>query len=342
MNQIFMSKLKTRPLDGCPGKLLLERMVARELPAEREKALRKHAASCGLCQPLLAQLEAQQVAFVQSPLLERSVADVLTRLPKADAHALRAEVAPWFKPEALLREPYELTLEGVSERDGERHFEAIPEKETETVLPTGRRRAPPSIQPPQQGRYFESRHVRRALMASLGLGVVLLLGVQVQRSGLLSSGEPAEVLTRSSHRLPGPLEVFVLREGQVRAAQNGDTFWAGDKLQVTVRPGGYPFVHVFSLDAQGRLTSFYAEPDGSSLALRRDAEQLLEHAIVLDDYKGLERIFALYSDEPLPFSAVETGARAWLQHQSLPLTLDRITELPIPATTQVSFLLVKA
>lgn len=189
MNQIFMSKLKTRPLEGCPGRLLLERLVAHELPPEREKALRRHAASCGLCQPLLTQLEAEQRGFGQSSWPERLTQDLQLRLEKVQAtgqeQALRAEVAPWFRPEALVREPLDQTLDLPAAQEGERHFLPIPEQEQETVLPTGRKRLQPSLQPPKPVSAWARLSVRRMMVAAVGLGLVLLVGGQLSRSGLL-------------------------------------------------------------------------------------------------------------------------------------------------------------
>jgi len=140
---------------------------------------------------------------------------------------------------------------------------------------------------------------------------------------------------------PGPLEVVLLRDGRISEAVSGDVFHPGDRLQFRVTPGSWRYLHLVSLDDQGRLTPFYPADGAPSLLLRGDAEQLLPDAIELDDFVGEERIFAIFSAEPLPFEEIERAAGALVAREGLPLDLERLLELPVDGTAQTSFLMIK-
>lgn len=156
---------------------------------------------------------------------------------------------------------------------------------------------------------------------------------------------------KSALRVPGPLEVYVLRNGVVQPAQEGQSFKAGDRLQFLVKPGSYRYLQLVSLDSSGHLTAFFPAEGQESMALSVDGEQLLPESIELDGFQGLERIFAVFTEAPIPWSVVQSAAdRAVLAGPAAGKSLGGrveavdlrvVQQLPISGAAQVSFLMVK-
>jgi len=99
------------------------------------------------------------------------------------------------------------------------------------------------------------------------------------------------------------LTLFVRKGEQVVAVADGQQVRAGDALRFFVAPESSCFVWVVSLDARGQLSRL-APADGD-LPLRVEKPMLLPGGAVLDETAGPERFYALMSDTPVPWSAVE-------------------------------------
>ena len=106
-------------------------------------------------------------------------------------------------------------------------------------------------------------------------------------------------------------------------------------------PPSHTALQLVSVDATGRLSPFYPADGAESMLLARDARLLLPDSIQLDDYVGLERVYAVYSAEPLDRAGMEAAVARLVRRFGLPLPLDRLDTLPIEQTAQASFLLVK-
>lgn len=182
---------------------------------------------------------------------------------------------------------------------------------------------------------FSSTPVWGGALAVAVLGLILLPRAFQSPEGYL--GE------KSALRAPGALEVYVLRSGDVRPAQEGESFQAGDRLQFLVRPGSYRFLHLVSLDSTGHLSAFFPEEGQESMPLGADGEQLLPEAIELDGFQGTERIFALFTEAPIPWRRVREASELAVHSAGGPARLDllRLKELPLADAAQVSFLMVK-
>jgi hypothetical protein len=130
--------------------------------------------------------------------------------------------------------------------------------------------------------------------------------------------------------------VFALRDDRVFAIQDGARLRPGDRIRFAVQGGGAAFVLVASIDGR-RQVSVY-QP---STALGPDAgagPQTLPDSIQLDDALGPERIFAVFSDRPVPEAEV-TGALAALGAAG-PEAVRRAQRLPLPLA-QASVLIEK-
>ncbi len=287
---------------GCFSRFLLERYLAAELGDPDASRVASHLEACARCQGLLETLEKEKAAFQDRVPFDRFYSDLEARL-RRDATADR--------------DARQATLEMSGGRVG-----SWLERVRAWIADFSQWLAGP----------------RWAVVAVVAVALVVVL----PRTGGLIPGDHddgSRIKATAVH--PGPLEVVLLRDGRIVQAVSGDLFHQGDRLQFRIAPGTWRFLHLVSLDDQGRLTPFYPDDGSASLELRLDAEQLLPGAIELDDFVGQERIFAVFSQEPLDYSVVEEAARRLGAGMSLPLDLARIEELPIDGTAQVSFLMIK-
>ncbi len=175
-------------------------------------------------------------------------------------------------------------------------------------------------------------------LAAVAVVALIVVAPSISR---LANSDHSDVRTKASEQAPGPLDVILLRDGRISQPRSGDVFHAGDRLQFRVTPGGWRYLHLVSLDDQGRLTPFFPDDGSPSMKLLPDAEQLLPDAVMLDDFVGQERIFAVFTRTPLDYAALEEAVRTLVENATLPLDLEHITALPIDGTAQVSFLMIK-
>lgn len=315
---------------GCPSELRLSRFLSRELDSAGLEQLHQHLNGCAECAQRVWTLQQAQASFKARFKTDSLVQDLQRRLAHADREAILSELNAQPTPES---EPLESDagLQDVSPRP-----KTVPPGVLESLwqvlvstVKSGLEGLVALLRGPQLSR-------------GLALGVLLLISLVGIRQGLRvldATGEPPYRGEKSGIRAPGPLEVYVLRRGDVLPARSGDAFYAGDRLQFMVRPGSYRHLFLVSLDADGQLHPFVPDDDGSSLTLNGDGEQLLPHAIQLDDYRGLERIFAVYSDQPFTFERLEQAVSHLPSQRPLPLAT--LEQLPLAGMAQVSFLMVK-
>lgn len=326
MTSSHMSTLREGP-GGCPSRFGLERWLAQELSPEMADVYARHTADCPHCLQVLESLKLEQAMFAQRFSSSALAQDVLERLERADRVALELE---W----QALRRATEARPADVSSGGPEGEADDSRELAVPTLSWWARVRS-------RMGGW--NLLSARALIPAALVVALLVVGLP-GRMPWPSDGEgrgSSYQGERAGTRPPGALDVYVLRDGQVLTARDGDTFYEGDRLQFLVRPGSYRALHLFSLDAAGRVTPFFPENGGLSLPLSPDGEQLLSHSIALDDVIGLERIFAIFAEGPFRFEEVEEAVEQLRAREPLPLALDRIQSLPLSGKAQVSFLMVK-
>lgn len=139
------------------------------------------------------------------------------------------------------------------------------------------------------------------------------------------------------------LRVHARHGGAVFQAKDGERLSAGDALRFTVVPAGLPYLLVISVDGSGAV-SVYHPASGTQSAALPDAGQApveLPGSIVLDAAPGPERIWALFSREPLRREDVEPVLRTLAAKGPDAVRATRV--LPVPAAqAQDSFLLEKS
>jgi hypothetical protein len=151
---------------------------------------------------------------------------------------------------------------------------------------------------------------------------------------LSSSGHnPAGVI-----RVMGELvvETYCQRGDKVFLAESGQDFLAGDRLRfayTAARPG---YLMVFAVDDQGRIFPYYEE--GALRGVRAEAggRIFLPGSVELDEHKGWERIYAVWSETQLSDDAVRTAVARGLSAAGNDIR--RLSALDLPVA-QVSMLL---
>jgi hypothetical protein len=100
------------------------------------------------------------------------------------------------------------------------------------------------------------------------------------------------------------LMVFARQGAEVREVNDGDTLRPGDQIRFSPAVPRDGYLMIVSIEDGGRLNLFY--PASGEHAMKVGAGGVpLPGAIVLDESKGPERIFLLFS--PKPFSLAEVA-----------------------------------
>lgn len=348
MSKSFTRDMGKRSAD-CPSELLLTRFVTGELDSARQSTLHQHVNQCASCAPRLWALQQAQAEFRKRFSTPSLVADLQARLARADASVLTLELKgmeaqPEDQPsetagiesnssQALAHEPSPASSLHRLDRPGNTRFSP-----REGLLTRLRRQISDTLEPIFASLTPGSR--------GFALAALLLLSVVSMRLAplLFTQGHQRDLTSeyvgeKSAQRAPGPMEVFMLRNGKTTAAASGDSFFAGDRLQFLVRPGSYPWLFLVSVDASGRLSAYVPDSETESMRLSADGEQMLPHAIELDQYRGKERIFAVFSEVPVTFEQLQASVKSL--PPTRPLALESLERLPVAGTAQASFLVVK-
>jgi hypothetical protein len=132
------------------------------------------------------------------------------------------------------------------------------------------------------------------------------------------------------------VETYCKRGDKVFPAEDGQSFLAGDRLRfayTTARPG---YLMVFAVDDLGRIFPYYEEGVLRGVPAEAGARILLPGSVELDDHKGWERVYAVWSESQLTDDAVRTAVARGLAAAGNDVR--RLTALDLPVE-QVSMLL---
>jgi hypothetical protein len=115
------------------------------------------------------------------------------------------------------------------------------------------------------------------------------------------------------------LQVIARHEGRVTPLDAAHpTAAAGDEIRFVVTPVdlSHPYLFVVSVDGSGRANVYFPFDGAESARVARPGRWEIPGSIVLDETPGPERVFAVYSREPLTKAAVtaalaEIGKKGW-------------------------------
>jgi hypothetical protein len=136
------------------------------------------------------------------------------------------------------------------------------------------------------------------------------------------------------------MHAFASTSGAVAEVREGTLLRAGDGIRFVLEPSGFPYVMIGSIDGAGQATVYYPYGGRESVRLGGGATIEVPGSIELDDAPGPERIFALFSEEPLSGERVDDELRAI--GKGGPEAIRRARGQLLPAVAQSSVLIEKA
>lgn len=132
---------------------------------------------------------------------------------------------------------------------------------------------------------------------ALGAAAAVLIGVNQRR--LVEE----DVLEKGG---AGTLQAYVQRDDRAEPVPDGTRLKAGDAVRLAVRTGPQDrFLAVLSLDGQGHVTRWFPLQGEQSGPVPPGVRIELPGSIVLDSSPGPEKLFAIFSAQPLPLAGLE-------------------------------------
>jgi hypothetical protein len=105
----------------------------------------------------------------------------------------------------------------------------------------------------------------------------------------------------------------------------------GDVLRFFYDSGSFDYVFLLSVDAWGRVSSYYPDGSGFSVPVVRGRNLPLPGGVMLDDFVGYERFYAIFSRTPLSRGDVEAAVwTAMLSFLAQGKGVEDLVELPLP------------
>jgi hypothetical protein len=135
------------------------------------------------------------------------------------------------------------------------------------------------------------------------------------------------------------LLVVARRKGRVFPASSAVPLGAGDQLRFVVQTQALPYVLIASVDGAGQASIYYPFKGTASAAITPGRQLELHGSVILDAAPGPERVFALFSWEPLPAAMAEAALRSIAAGG--PDAIRRRDRLEVAAAAQRSVLLEK-
>jgi hypothetical protein len=132
------------------------------------------------------------------------------------------------------------------------------------------------------------------------------------------------------------VETYCKRGADVFPAIDGGDFLQGDRLRFAYskdRPG---FLLIFGVDDQGRVFPYYEENALNGVRVEAGARVLLPDSVELDDHKGWERVFAVWSESQLADDVMRAAIAAALSAADSDIRRATVLDLPVE---QMSLLL---
>ena len=133
-------------------------------------------------------------------------------------------------------------------------------------------------------------------------------------------------------------QVFAHRAGKTFEVHDGAVLAAGDEIRFVVVPDRARFVLIVSVDGAGQASIYYPYNGAASAPIDGPRVELAG-SIVLDAAPGPERLFALFSDEPIAAPAARDALRAIAMGGAD--AIRRTRQLPIPVRAQTTLLFEK-
>jgi hypothetical protein len=131
------------------------------------------------------------------------------------------------------------------------------------------------------------------------------------------------------------IEAFCKRDDRIFPVKDGDDFVVGDRLRFAYTKDLPGILAVFGVDDSGRVFPYYRDDALAGINIPPGAEVMLPESVELDDHHGWERIFAVWTADPLGEDAIRNAVAAAMagaqgdirQAARLPLEADQVSFL---------------
>jgi len=131
-------------------------------------------------------------------------------------------------------------------------------------------------------------------------------------------------------------QVFANRNGDTFPVRDGTTLVPRDRIRFVVTPGGARYLLVASVDGAGTASIYY--PYGGTQSGPAQGEHSeLPGSIVLDAAKGPERLYAIFSDDPIAAELVTDQLRVIGAQGGDAIRRTRSLDLPSRAQSSLVF-----
>ena len=136
---------------------------------------------------------------------------------------------------------------------------------------------------------------------------------------------PSQFSSLYQDAAPGPnrtkgavaIEMFVDDADGAFQAEPGIELREGDRVQFRYRADGHGWLMLVSVDGRGAITLLYPVDGEESGSVDPAGIHPLPSSVILDDAIGTERVYAVFSDEPIAFELVEQVLSLQLEDDDL-------------------------
>ncbi len=102
------------------------------------------------------------------------------------------------------------------------------------------------------------------------------------------------------------LSLYLMRDGDIRPARPDEVFAHRDRIQFLVSAGPHRYLLLVSVDDAGRVFNYTPGAALESISITPGERRPLPESVELDESRENERVFALFSDEPLSFTEIRS------------------------------------
>jgi len=174
------------------------------------------------------------------------------------------------------------------------------------------------------------------MAAPILIGAAALLLVVPPLPGGDSATIPARAIDRGVRAKGGlVMEAYCKRKETVFAVDDGAPFFAGDRLRFAYTAPVAGYLMIFGVNDDGKIFPYYSDGRLLGIPVAAGARHILPGSVELDGHRGLERVFALWSDKPINGEPVRKAVASALATVG---DIGLVSQLPLPAA-QVSYLL---
>jgi hypothetical protein len=173
--------------------------------------------------------------------------------------------------------------------------------------------------------------LRPVWLSAMAVFVLLVAILAIWKIQSLEPAVPAVHFKGSTPQLLYRVE----RQGTVFPGKSYMELQPGDRLRFAYSVDDAAYLTIVSLDQTGRLSWYYPSIPAQSIPIFAGQEVFLDGSIRLDDFLGLERIYAIFSRTPLSAQQIDNAVKELEErHSQRPWDIESLPALPLPGTQQ--------